>query len=121
MNAALAAGVGLPIGAAIAETVKYFVGDHVRLICQTCGTETTMKERVCPSCDSPLPGTGEFWIGVGLAGTGVAVLVLILLTLSLNLPLVLIAGALLGAGIDLILDSLWAYMGRPAPTTGASA
>jgi len=48
-------------------------------------------------------------------GLGGLVLVFDLLTLGLNLPLDLLAGALVGAGIYLLADALWANFNQPSP------
>lgn len=118
LNSAVATGVGFAGGVAVAEAVKRLIKDRIHLTCDACGTEAALDIHFCPLCSSPLSRKIELWIGLGLAAVGAIILVLDILTHGLNLPLDLMAGGLLGAGIDLVLDSVRANFSQPSPTTG---
>jgi hypothetical protein len=98
-----------------AAAITQLVKEHLEVTCGACGSKTTLDHRLCPNCGTPLPRGPEWWIGLGLMGLGGLILVLDLLTLGLNLPLDLLAGALLGAGIYLLADALWANFSQPSP------
>jgi len=115
LNSAVAAGLGVAGGVVSAAAITRFVKKNLELTCGACGGKTTADHRFCPNCGAPLPRGPELWIGLGLVGLGGLILLFDLLTLGLNLPLDLLAGALLGAGIYLLADALWANLGQPSP------
>src|SRR6266545_3462347 len=117
-NAALAAVLGVAGGVAGAEAVKRLLKDYIQLTCDACGSEASLDCHFCPNCSAALPRKAEFWISVGLVAAGVVILILSLLTLALNLLAILLAGALLGAGIDLLLNRLRAYLSQSSSAAG---
>ncbi len=118
-NSAIATGVGVAGGVAVAEGVKYLVKKYVRLTCGACRYEATLDDHLCPRCGQPLSRSVEFWIGVILLAAGGIIAIMDLLTLGLNLGLNLFAGMLLGAGIDLLVDSPWVKFSHPVPALRA--
>ena len=116
LNSAVAAGLGVAAGAVSAAAITRLVKEHLELTCGACRSKTTADRQFCPNCGAPLPRGPELWIGLGLVGLGGLVLIFDLLTLGLNLPLDLLAGALLGAGIYLVADALWANFSQPSPS-----
>jgi hypothetical protein len=118
LNSAVAAGLGVAGGVVSAAAITRLVKEHLELTCGACGEKTTSDRQFCPNCGGPLPRGPELWIGLGLVGLGGLILVFDLLTLGLNLPLDLLAGALLGAGIYLLADALWANFSQSSPAAG---
>jgi hypothetical protein len=119
LNSAIAAGIGVAGGVVSAAAITRLAKEHLELTCGACGNKNTADRHFCSNCGAPLPRGPEMWIGLGLLGLGGLILVFDLLTLGLNLPLDLLAGALLGAGIYLLADALWANFRQPSPVAGA--
>ncbi len=115
LNAAVAVGVGVPAGMAGAKAVRWLIKNHIRLKCGSCGSEATLDHHLCPQCRTPFSRKTEFWIGLGLVGVAVLILILCILTYRLDLSLMFLVGGIAGAGIDLVLDSLWANFSPPSP------
>ncbi len=114
VNSALAIGAGAATGAAVTEAVKRLLKEYIRLTCGACGSRTTLDHHFCPLCGKRLSRRIEFWIGVLLMVAGGILALVDLFRLGLNLPVNFLAGALLGAGVDLLLDCLWANFSQPA-------